>query len=312
MTFASTSHAFLPENGWWHVDGWRGLGFSIEAQHDMVFLAAYMYDEAGNPIFYQAAGKLDSENTVTAKLNKWENGICLTCEYTPAELTEKVGTIVIKFDSPTTAEVTWPGGTINIQRFNFSLGHTINQMLGEWIFVAGPTNYAIFTGERIIFDQVEIDDSGRYYATGYRTGDTNSTAVVMESDDQQSVYILLDSSSSYYETFLLSKSSQAYNSREGQYDLHKKTENPQLDSKVVAHRWRSTMEATDQRPSTSGNATLTTEGEEATHLQAMTFQQYEPASSSNAYPEDQPDEEVVQMFRKIERIMDEHKSSLSK
>lgn len=130
----SAVSAVIPESGFWHVDGWRGLGFSIEVQNDSLFVVTYAYDNAGYPLFYTSSGTIDySTSTFTSTLERWGNGYCLACGYMPADNQGSAGTMSLAFTSPKTGTLTWPGGTLAIQRYDFGSGVDVNPHDGEII-----------------------------------------------------------------------------------------------------------------------------------------------------------------------------------
>ncbi|MEE9345008.1 MAG: hypothetical protein V3U88_05320 [Methylococcales bacterium] len=47
--FYQSVNAHDPDTGWWWNANESGRGFSIEKQADKIFLAAYLYDDSGNP-----------------------------------------------------------------------------------------------------------------------------------------------------------------------------------------------------------------------------------------------------------------------
>ena len=49
---AAPAQAGQPENGWWWNASESGRGFFIEWQNGSADLAGYMYDDAGNPVWY--------------------------------------------------------------------------------------------------------------------------------------------------------------------------------------------------------------------------------------------------------------------
>ncbi|QJR14342.1 RCC1 domain-containing protein [Usitatibacter palustris] len=107
----SPSQADVPESGWWWNAAESGRGFFIEWQNGSATMAGYMYNEAGQPIWYI---------TVSATPDPLRySGTWL--EFTNAAVTNpNVGPATIQFTSPTTATMTLPGGrTIPLTRYAF-------------------------------------------------------------------------------------------------------------------------------------------------------------------------------------------------
>ncbi|MCU6434029.1 hypothetical protein LPB67_09645 [Undibacterium sp. Jales W-56] len=114
--------AGTPQAGWWWNPNEGGRGFSIEIQNGTMFLAGYMYDTGGNPIWY-VSGPTAMTNTMTyqGQWLQYGNGQTLTGLYKPASIVNpNVGSITIQFSTTTTAVLTLPDGRqISIQRFSF-------------------------------------------------------------------------------------------------------------------------------------------------------------------------------------------------
>ena len=59
LLFASAQlKAFTPESGFWWNRNETGSGYAIEIQDNYLFVALYVYDQAGNPIWYTAGATL--------------------------------------------------------------------------------------------------------------------------------------------------------------------------------------------------------------------------------------------------------------
>lgn len=151
-TFASLSllllaqgvSAFTPESGFYWNPAQGGRGFSIEIQDNYLFLAGYVYATDGTPIWYTAQGNLtvtsqqDRKATYTGVLDRFVNGQCITCNYrAPTAQLGSGGNFRIDFSSETRATITWAGGSLPIQRFDYALtppggkAYT-DTMLGQW------------------------------------------------------------------------------------------------------------------------------------------------------------------------------------
>lgn len=115
-----TSPAFTPQSGWWWNASESGRGFSLEIQGSSLFLAGYMYDAAGNPIWYLSSGTLNGTQ-YRGNWAQYANGQTLGGSFAPATLINgAVGQIGIDFTSPTAATLTLPDGRmIGLSRFSF-------------------------------------------------------------------------------------------------------------------------------------------------------------------------------------------------
>lgn len=193
LLIAAPAHAFTPETGWWWNPEESGRGFTIEVQDNTLFIATYVYQDAGQPVWYVASGKLwgyggsDPEPYVRARLQRFENGQCLGCPYQgrPDEDEDFAEPIRIDFTSRTSGEITWnDGSTTPIRRHNFALGNENEKMLGEWRMVidfspVAEDGFAFWSGDALVFDQVDTDEQGpfldgyRRFSRFHHSGDTD-------------------------------------------------------------------------------------------------------------------------------------------
>ena len=112
-----------PEAGWWWNPNESGRGFFLEWQGGQLFMAGYMYDDAGNPIWYLSGNSTASTN-LQSYSNQWlqfGNGQTLTGTYRPpTQVNGNVAPVTIQFSGAETGIMTLPGGrTTAIQRFRF-------------------------------------------------------------------------------------------------------------------------------------------------------------------------------------------------
>jgi hypothetical protein len=111
-----------PENGWWWNPEESGRGFFLEWQGDTLFIAGYMYEARGSPLWY-----LSSERTAAnfaSYSNTWwqyANGQPMVGAYRPAQqINTNVAPLTIQFLTRDTATMGLPGGrTIAIRRYRF-------------------------------------------------------------------------------------------------------------------------------------------------------------------------------------------------
>ena len=50
--------SFVPENGWWWNADESGRGFCIELKNNFAFIAGYMYEAEGRPVWSSRTGEL--------------------------------------------------------------------------------------------------------------------------------------------------------------------------------------------------------------------------------------------------------------
>ncbi len=117
---ASTAAANQPENGWWWNAEENGRGYFIEWQNGYADLASYMYDEAGNPVWYISVAETPNTRLFSARWWLFGGGQTLTGPFVPGaaqRVNDNVGPVVIEFSDNQNAMLTLPtaaGGTRRI------------------------------------------------------------------------------------------------------------------------------------------------------------------------------------------------------
>jgi hypothetical protein len=86
-------------------------------------MAGYMYDDAGNPIWYLSGDSIPAAN-IRSYSNVWQlmgNGQTLTGAHRPpTQVNTNVGPVTITFQTATRGSMTLPGGrVIAIERYRF-------------------------------------------------------------------------------------------------------------------------------------------------------------------------------------------------
>ena len=111
-----------PQNtytGWWFDPTESGTGISIEVQGSMLFLAWYVFDSQGQPVWYTSGGAMTDSETYSGAILEWTGPPLESTYYTPQS--SPVGSIQIIFQSSDQASVSWSvgsiQGTMNIVRF---------------------------------------------------------------------------------------------------------------------------------------------------------------------------------------------------
>ncbi len=104
--FGAGPAALQPLTGWWWNDAESGRGYSVEVQGDQLFLVGFMYDEAGQPLWYFAAGKLATATHFEGQLLQFASGQTLTGAYRPPGTPAVVGTAEVDFTAPDEATLT--------------------------------------------------------------------------------------------------------------------------------------------------------------------------------------------------------------
>ncbi len=108
---AAPTQPGVPESGWWWNPAESGRGFFIEWQNGIADMAGFMYDDAGNPLWYLMVTPTPAASTLSGAWTRYANGQTLTGAYkAPTVVNGNVGTGTIQFTSSTTGTMTLPGG----------------------------------------------------------------------------------------------------------------------------------------------------------------------------------------------------------
>jgi len=111
-----------PEAGWWWNEAESGRGFFLEWQGDQLDIAGYMYDEAGQPVWFLTVGRM-SPDGATFNANWWRfaNGMTLAGPWKPhTRVSDTVAPVTITFSGPDTALMTLPNNrTTTLKRHRF-------------------------------------------------------------------------------------------------------------------------------------------------------------------------------------------------
>ena len=118
---ATAPLANQPESGWWWGGtGDDGRGFFIEWQGNRAFIAGYMYDASGNPVWYVADNTVASASSFSGNWMQFANGQTLTGPYrTPSLVNGNVAPVTIQFQGAESAILSLPYGTLPLTRFRF-------------------------------------------------------------------------------------------------------------------------------------------------------------------------------------------------
>jgi hypothetical protein len=113
--------ANAPETGWWWNAAESGRGFSLETQGSTMFIAGYMYDASGNPVWYISVGTLNAAGLYSGSWMQFANGQMLTGPYQPPTMVNgNVGTVTIQFSDRQNGTMTLPDmRVIAFTRFHF-------------------------------------------------------------------------------------------------------------------------------------------------------------------------------------------------
>ena len=118
---AAAPQADQPESGWWWNPQESGRGFFVEWQGGSAFLAGYMYDPAGLPIWYYTTAATPNARAFSSNWIQLAHGQTLTGTYqAPGIAVSNVAPVTLAFTGADSAVMTLPGGrTTALTRFRF-------------------------------------------------------------------------------------------------------------------------------------------------------------------------------------------------
>jgi hypothetical protein len=107
-----------PASGYWFNPAESGRGFVSEIQGSTMFMAGFLYAASGEATWVATTGPMTSATQYSGTLITYNGGQTLTGAYQAPSLAPSLGSISISFSSDTQGSITWPGGTVPIQRFD--------------------------------------------------------------------------------------------------------------------------------------------------------------------------------------------------
>jgi hypothetical protein len=130
--FGAGTPDFQPFSGWWWNPDESGRGYSLEVQGGNLFIAAFMYDDNGDPVWYISAGPMSSPTTYTGSWLQFANGQTLTGSYQPPTGPTVVGTLSVEFTAQDEATFTFTDAATGTAKAVALKSH------GPRIFRVGP------------------------------------------------------------------------------------------------------------------------------------------------------------------------------
>ena len=125
LSLQSGNVAAEPENGWWWNPSESGRGFFIESTGGVIYLAGYFYADDGHATWLSSGGPNPDRYLYRGTLQSYRNGQTLFGDYRPPDPAVDVGPVEVKFTDDTHGTITWPGGTISIERHAFGVDEEI-------------------------------------------------------------------------------------------------------------------------------------------------------------------------------------------
>lgn len=196
QALAAASDIFEGNGWWWAGARQSGTGFFVETQGDTSFVAFFMYDDAGNPVWYTASGFIGPTGvglgfSFRGSLQTCRSGQPAASNTPSAPICTVAGEVSIAFSNPSEAIVSFPQRVMIAERFNFNgIGSatTGNQPETGWYWnpAQNGRGYAIEVQNGVMFLTMfhyAADGrptwntfSGSVGANGAFSGDFNSAA----------------------------------------------------------------------------------------------------------------------------------------
>jgi hypothetical protein len=105
-----------PNNGWWWNPNESGRGFFIEQTDGVMYVGGYFYDASGRGTWATSGGPVTDPYFYEGRLQTFAGGQSLIGAYRFPSSIVDIGAITIRFADDTHATLTWPGGTVAIER----------------------------------------------------------------------------------------------------------------------------------------------------------------------------------------------------
>lgn len=168
-----------PENGWWWNPDESGRGFYLEARDGVMFLAGYLYDTDGRATWISSGGPITDPYLYEGRLQAFRNGQPTFGAYRPPDPAVDLGPITIKFDDDEHATMTWPGGSVALERVSFGESLRVSPNVNGWWWNPDESGsgYSVeIQGESLFVAAFMYDDSGNpvwYLTAGPMTTPTH-------------------------------------------------------------------------------------------------------------------------------------------
>jgi hypothetical protein len=182
-----------PQVGWWWNPAESGRGFFVESQDGVTFIGAYGYDTDGHATWYVTGAPNQDSYNYTGPLYNKTHGETLFGAYAPPGDANIVGTLSAHFSDDTHGTITWPGGTVAIERQIFGGTNAPFQPFSGWWWNPDESGsgYSVeLQGTKLFIVGFMYDDSGRpvwYYSAGSMSSDTTYSGAVLQFANGQTI-----------------------------------------------------------------------------------------------------------------------------
>lgn len=115
-TPAAAQDTVEPQSGYWSNPDQPGRGFSIEIKDNKLFMGMMYYDTDNTSKWTVSSGPMTDATHYKGKMLEYKNGQALHGTFVMHDAYTVVGEVELEFTSATTANLTWPEGTVAINR----------------------------------------------------------------------------------------------------------------------------------------------------------------------------------------------------
>lgn len=112
-----------PDTGIWWNPAEPGRGFVLEYGQGVVAVSTFLYADDGRPDWATTAIRYDGAvPRIEGPLAAFRDGQSLSAPWREAQAAPSPGTVSIRFDAPARATLSWPGGTLPLERVLLNAG----------------------------------------------------------------------------------------------------------------------------------------------------------------------------------------------
>jgi len=161
-----------PQTGWWWNPAESGRGFFVESHDGITFIGAYLYDTDGHAMWLVAGGPNDDSYNFSGQLYDKTGGQTLYGSYVAPGSAVIAGNLTVHFSDDTHGTLTWPGGTVAIERQIFGTGDPAFDAAAGWWWNADEsgTGFSVeIQGSNLFMVGFMYETDGRpvwYYTAG--------------------------------------------------------------------------------------------------------------------------------------------------
>jgi hypothetical protein len=169
------ANSFTPSPGLWWNPNESGRGYGIDVQNGVMIVTIFIYDTAGEPLWFLASGSYDANtSTFDSQLGQYSGGQCFGCVYT-SPTGVAVGDFSIVFDTTETATLFFPGGSTPIEHELYGYTSKNDYFFGEWSFATDVAGSVV--GQWVVFNSNFTGSDGTLYASGAQDSLANTGAL---------------------------------------------------------------------------------------------------------------------------------------